>query len=76
MKLAACHRTRSPFLGERPGGGPFNAKDHYTSQYIDVTTSRSTLRSWLDLWAFYVGELCRDTRRIAEKDTLEVTGST
>ena len=57
---------------ERPGGRPFNARDHYTSKYIDVGNDPLyPFGHGLTYGRFTLANFAVTPDRISEKDTIE-----
>jgi beta-glucosidase len=57
---------------ERPGGRPFNAKDHYTSKYVDVGNDPLyPFGHGLTYGRFTLANLAVTPDRISQKDTIE-----
>jgi beta-glucosidase len=60
------------FYGERPGGRPYNPKDHFTSKYIDVPNDPLyPFGHGLTYGHFTFANLAVTPDRVAEKDTIE-----
>jgi beta-glucosidase len=60
------------FYGERPGGRPYNPKDHFTSKYIDVPNEPLyPFGHGLTYGHFTFANLAVTPDRVAEKDTIE-----
>jgi len=61
------------FFGERPGGRPFNAEDHYTSKYLDIPNDPLfPFGHGLTYGRFTYSSLRVTPERVAESDTLTV----
>jgi beta-glucosidase len=61
------------FFGERPGGRPYNPKDHFTSKYLDVPNAPLFPFGHGLTYGHFVHSNLRVTpERVAESDTLEV----
>jgi len=61
------------FFGERPGGRPFNAEDHYTSKYLDIPNDPLfPFGHGLTYGRFTYSNLRATPERVAESDTITV----
>ncbi|MBV8741943.1 MAG: glycoside hydrolase family 3 C-terminal domain-containing protein [Sinobacteraceae bacterium] len=61
------------FYGERPGGRPFNARDHFTSKYLDVANEPLfPFGHGLSYGDFQLANLRVTPQRLTESDTIEV----
>jgi beta-glucosidase len=61
------------FYAERPSGRPFNAKDHFTSKYIDVPNEPLyPFGHGLTYGRFSLANFTVTPERVSEKDTIEV----
>jgi beta-glucosidase len=61
------------FYGERPGGRPYNPKDHFTSKYMDVPNDPLYPFGYgLTYGHFTFANLAVTPDQVSEKDTIEV----